>query len=42
MYRFWGLIILAVCGLVLIEVGAVISQDQPDLAGWGKDSEYNK
>ncbi len=42
MYRLWGLIILAVCGLVLVEVGAVISQDQPDLAGWGKDSEYNK
>jgi hypothetical protein len=42
MYRLWGLIILAVCGLVLVGVGAVISQDQPDLAGWGKDSEYNK
>ena len=42
MYRFCRLIILAVCGLVLVEVGAVISQDQPDLAGWGKGSDYNK
>ena len=42
MYRFWRLIVLAVCVLVLCEVGVVMSQDQPDLAGWGKDSEYNK
>lgn len=42
MCRFWRLIVLAVCVSVLCEVGVVMSQDQPDLAGWGKDSEYNK
>lgn len=35
-------IILVVGVLILGAVGVVISQDQPDLAGWGKDSEYNK
>jgi hypothetical protein len=42
MDRSWRLIILTVCVLVLGAVGVVKAQDQPDLAGWGKGSEYNK
>jgi len=42
MYRFGSLIVLVVCVFVLCEVGPVKSQDQPDLAGWGKDGEYNR
>jgi hypothetical protein len=42
MYRFWRLIVLAICVLALCEVGVAMSQDQPELAGWGKDGDYNK
>ncbi len=42
MYRFWKLLILVLFVLALGKVGLVMAQDKPDLAGWGKDSEYNK
>lgn len=42
MVTFWKLSLLAVCFLVLGGVGPAMAQDQPEFAGWGKDSEYNK
>jgi hypothetical protein len=42
MYRFWKLILLAVCLLALGQVGLSMAQDKQDLEGWGKDSEYTK
>ena len=42
MYRSWRLFILVLFVLALGQVGLVMAQDKPDLAGWGKDSEYNK
>jgi hypothetical protein len=42
MYGFWKLIVLVVCVLVLGNGGPAMSQDKADLAGWGKESEYNK
>ncbi len=42
MRGFWRLIIPVVCVLALGFGGLAAAQDKPDLAGWGKDSEYNK
>lgn len=42
MVRMQGFIMVSVAVLVLGVVGVAASQDQPGLAGWGKDSEYNK
>jgi hypothetical protein len=33
---------MAVCVLVLCKGALGVAEDKPDLAGWGKDSEYNK
>ena len=42
MFRFWKLIVLVVFVLALGNSGLSVAQDKPDLAGWGKDGEYNK
>lgn len=42
MYKGSKLIILALLFLVFGAAQSVMAQDQPDLAGWGKDGEYNK
>ena len=42
MFRCWKLIVLMVFVLALGSGATGMAQDKPDLAGWGKDSEYNK
>jgi hypothetical protein len=42
MFRFWKLIVLMVFVMALGSSGAGLAQDKPDLAGWGKEGEYNK
>ena len=42
MYKGLKLIILALLFLVFGAAQSVMAQDQPGLAGWGKDGEYNR
>lgn len=42
MNRFWKRIILAALVLLVCRGGLATAADKPDLAGWGKDGEYNK
>jgi len=42
MYKGSKLIILALLFLVFGAAQSVMAQGQPDLAGWGKDGEYNR
>ena len=42
MFRFWTVIVFVVSVLLLGTGGPGRAADQPDLMGWGKDSEYNK
>jgi hypothetical protein len=38
----WKVIVLIVCLFVLMKGALVMAEDKPDLAGWGKDGQYNK
>ena len=42
MYRVWKPIVLVVFVLFVCQGGLSMAADKPDLAGWGKDGEYNK
>lgn len=42
MFKFWKLIVLMAFVLALGNGGLGVAQDKPELASWGKDSEYNK
>jgi hypothetical protein len=42
MRKYWKVSVLMVCCLALYNVNLSIAQDKPDLAGWGKNSEYDK